>query len=800
MCDIVADPNRGPAPHPDSATVRDVLESLSRPIQELLLELNLCSERDLRRCWRTVRQLTRDLPAFDSVWLDSLVRMRRLTPFQARILESANPRSLAIGPYVKVQRLGGGGPGETLVARDLRTSQQCVIKILCSPEQLSEESIERLQDLVRRGKDLDHPSIVVPISLVRAENVGVLVSRYIRGSHLGELLVRRGRFPANVAWEIGRQLAEGLAALSSNGLVHGDIRTLNVRLTKGGTAVLVDAGVRPAIDVGLTIPSNREPERYDGVAPELIGGSTGPDVRSDAYALGCLLWQVLAGRPPFPAGDPFVKLASHQTRTIEDVRQWAPDAPTPLAEAIRRMTAREPADRPQSFTELLADWGEPGRSGRRSLAGFRRRFDSPARCLSTDRRLSTPTRWLVMLAAMFALSGLLATLLDKSTQNVVLAWTAQLSGGSAAELTMRGEKHRTEEKARPADSAIRAQEPDVAGNDEPGLPLPHPDPNGVIRLHEAGLYRAGDINAVGHLTIVGDDVARPQILVGAHPLKLCAEVVRLRGVQIRSRFGKTARPPAMNALLLVQAQELAVEECLFDSGSPGVIESAGESVPHFAPPTGAALIAWKLLDPHDPSGQTATVRNCILLGDGPGVYLGHAVRQVDFQNVLKIGSGPLVHLASAPSTRAGVSLKLTHITCRSSGGILRWIAPDDGPLPGPVRIDAADCVYDVISPRAALVEIAGMKKRPEWLTLVRMTGEGSVAGPALEAAAWISTRDGRVEPLDASKMELEGIVSSPLRFAGEPGLDPADSEIEGVDVPRRTSDPPGIRASLLPGR
>jgi hypothetical protein len=89
--------------------------------------------------------------------------------------------------------------------------------------------------------------------------------------------------------------------------------------------------------------------------------------------------------------------------------------------------------------------------------------------------------------------------------------------------------------------------------------------------------------------------------------------------------------------------------------------------------------------------------------------------------------------------------------------------------------------------------------RPEWLSLVRMTGEGSVAGRGMETAAWISTANGRVESLEASAIELEGIVSSPFRFSGNQSSHPADSEVEGVEAPRRTSDSPGIRASTLPG-
>ena len=90
---------------PGSRKIRFVLEPLSEPIRKLLFELRLCSPRDLRRCKRIVRGLTHDLPAFDSVWLDALVQIGRLAPYQAKILESSCPAKIRIGPCLAVQRI-----------------------------------------------------------------------------------------------------------------------------------------------------------------------------------------------------------------------------------------------------------------------------------------------------------------------------------------------------------------------------------------------------------------------------------------------------------------------------------------------------------------------------------------------------------------------------------------------------------------------------------------------------------------------------------------------------------------------
>src|SRR5262249_19766475 len=153
---------------------------------------------------------------------------------QARILESSDRRSLEIGPCVAIERLGSGRDSQTLLARMRDNHELCVTKVLRSPGRLSEETFERLRILVERVRDFGHPSIVAPTSCARIDDQIVIVSRYVPGTNLAELVVRRGRFPAGIVLEIGRQLAAGLAALVERGVAHGDIRAANVRLMSSG--------------------------------------------------------------------------------------------------------------------------------------------------------------------------------------------------------------------------------------------------------------------------------------------------------------------------------------------------------------------------------------------------------------------------------------------------------------------------------------------------------------------------------------------------------------------------------------
>jgi hypothetical protein len=402
-----------------------------------------------------------------------------------------------------------------------------------------------------------------------------------------------------------------------------------------------------------------------------------------------------------------------------------------------------------------------------------------------------------MLAAFFALSGGVMTLADQGARNVLLAWAAQFSQA------MRSEGSDREE--------IKSRRPVCVGDDvtthetetpeQAARALPAPDPYGVIRLDGRELWQASEITAVGELTIAGDEGSLSRILIDDRPLRLCAERVSLRNICLATASGIADRSSPRSALLLVQAQELVIDGCIFDAGQVPAAAAAdlGDSGPATAPPTGPALIAWKVLDPSEKRGRAA-VHNTVLLGDGPGLYLVQAVQVVELDNVLKIGTSPLVQLATVPAEKSAVVLKLDRTTCRASGALLRWVVPEDVARAGRVAIEACDCVFDVVSPGAALFEFAGGSPRTEWLRHVKLTGEGSIAAPMLEVAAWISTADGRVTGLDGTAIEVEGIFSGPLRFGGEPGPEPVDSEVEDFEAPRRTSRPPGIRAGALPRR
>lgn len=782
-----------------------MLEPLSESRRSLLLSLNLCSRADLRRAADAVRRLAGGLPAFDSVWLDALVQIGRLTPFQARVLESNHADRLQVGPCLLVDRLGGGPLGETFLARPRNSREQCVTRILRPGDHLTAEVENELSRVVEALRGIEHPSLAAARAMHRCDQGLVVVSRFVPGFPLGELLVRRGRFPPAVVWEIARQLADALAALEQRKLVHGDLRAAKVRMTRTGLAVLVDPGIRAAIDNELSVHSGLPPDRYDGVAPELIGRVARPTVASDMYALGCLLWQLLAGRPPFPGGDPLVKLAAHQTRGVVDVRQWAPETPAALAEGIALLTSRSATDRPARFSQLLERWGAPRPAGRRRLAKFHRWFEQPApwkieggpmedgRREAGQRVRRAPQRLAARLLVVVVLASLAAVALrHQGARSLLLSWTAGWGAeiekaGQAPPLTASSTRHSNGGSTPAAIGSERGESFEE---------LPAPDPQGVIRLVGAGRFLARDVNVVGTLTILGDETgAAPQIVVIDRPLRLSAESVRIRNVVIRLSPAADDQSRRLPALVLVQAQTLDVERCAIHVSAGPESETAENSADLESRRTG---LGWKLLAPRDPQGGRATLRDTIFVGGDAALYVSDAVSRLEFVNCLRLGGGPLAQLAMPPNSRQPTVVRLEQTTCRGASNLFR-VAPAGVPVKsGPLTIEAGDCVFDLARPEEGLLEITTSDSALETTTRIRIVGEGSLAPPLVETAVGRDPETAVRTPLSAGTIAVEGIFAGPYRFAGPFSLNPADAEIRDHEALRRSTTPPGIRSANLP--
>jgi serine/threonine protein kinase len=772
-----------------------VLEPPSAPLIKLLRDLRLCTPSDLRRCRGRVRRMATDLPAFDSVWIDALVQMDRLTPFQAQVLESANPGRLRVGPCVLVERLGGGFHGTTYLARGITNYQLRVLKVVHADTDDVPDILARAKILLSNLGKISHPSIVMPRACEQIDQSVVFVSRYIPGRTLTEYLVRRGRYPARMVWQIGRQLADGLTKLHATGLAHGDIRPSQVRLLSEGTAVLVDAGVSAVLEPELSPHSQLTPECYDCVAPELIGTGLAHNPASDLYALGCLLWQLLAGRPPFPGGDPLQKLASHQTRRIRDVRDFAPDTPAPLAEMILRLTSPNVSDRPASAAAVLKVWGLPRASGRRQLRNFVSSFQRPVEAsFRVSSLANSPVAWL--LALLFCVSGFTIGMANDVSRSSLLSIWAKLPGSRQNTATTAPDSAQSTSQLGESSADGKSTSKSI----ESLKRLPEPDTQGVIELSDRGPYAARKISQVGRLVIRAQPGVSAEIVVDTEPLMLVAEQIMLQGLKVRrSETAQNANSPIPKALVQAEALQLDVRDSQFLTSTP-VADQSVDSKLFRTRHAGPVAVSWKATELSSPQSGFATLKNLVFLGNSAAFEIQNTAKRIVVNNVLRLGAGALIDLAVPASGKFDVNLNFEHVTCRQSGSLVRWQVGDLQPQRQKLAIESKDCVFDLLPGQGGLLELAGERHVAAWMKQATFLGDVCLVSEQSEIVVRSALASSAIFPENSSELELEGVTPERVRFAGEFGLAPSDSRIKPNDNGiRRNSGLPGIIAESLPG-
>jgi len=243
--------------------------------------------------------------------------------------------------------LGGGPMTVVYSARDLETTQFRAVKTLRSDWEDLAVAVKLLQREARAGMEVRHPH------LVRVLASHVLVPPYYFVMELlpGESLRSRMRRqycldPADTIW-IVRQTAEAIAALHRAGLMHGDIKPDNLRLTDAGSVVLIDLGFarRPG-ENDCFLRKGYVLGTANYLAPELCDEHPEEDLSCDLFSLGITLFEMLTGQLPYPPGSLTQTFRRHRCDPPADSRQFRPDLPEELVDLLNSLLQRQPRDRP----------------------------------------------------------------------------------------------------------------------------------------------------------------------------------------------------------------------------------------------------------------------------------------------------------------------------------------------------------------------------------------------------------------------------------------------------------------------
>jgi serine/threonine protein kinase len=260
--------------------------------------------------------------------------------------------------YRVLQRLGAGGMGVVYKAEHRLMARTVALKVIS--KQLTEVPgvVERFRREVQAAARLSHSNLVQAHDAEQAGELHFLVTEFVDGQSLAWLVDRDGPLSVEKACDCVRQAAVGLAHALERGLVHRDVKPQNLMLTPQGLVKVLDFGLASIAaeqggSKGLT-EVGQGMGTPDYMAPEQIRDAHSVDTRADVYSLGCTLYFLLTGQPPFPEGNSSQKMAAHLEKQPTPVQQLRPGLPAGLVKVVERMMAKAPARRYQTPAEVVA--------------------------------------------------------------------------------------------------------------------------------------------------------------------------------------------------------------------------------------------------------------------------------------------------------------------------------------------------------------------------------------------------------------------------------------------------------------
>lgn len=298
---------------------------------------------------------------------EMLVRQGLLTSWQASQL-LAGRSTLFLGNYALMDFLGRGGMGSVFLAKHRTMKRRVALKVVSKQVGKDPASLDRFLAEARAIASLDHPNIVRAYDVDKESDRFYIVMEYVEGQDLESIVREHGLFGYEEVADCIRQAADGLAHAHGRNMIHCDIKPSNLLLSDQGVIKILDMGMARLIG---DEEDSSEQHRHkilgtvDYMSPEQAMEGPDFDHRADIYSLGCTLYFLLTGRPPFNQGSLTERIVKHQTQQPPDIMRLHPDAPRELVDICNKMMAKNPADRYQTAEEisrLLTGWREPSRT------------------------------------------------------------------------------------------------------------------------------------------------------------------------------------------------------------------------------------------------------------------------------------------------------------------------------------------------------------------------------------------------------------------------------------------------------
>lgn len=291
---------------------------------------------------------------------DELVRRGWLSPYQVLQLSENQGERLLVGQYLLIDRIGAGGMGEVFKARHRQLGRVVALKVLRKERGAQAVAVARFQREIRAVAKLSHPNVVRAYDAGEVGGQLFYTMEFVEGANLFQQVKRSGPLPVGLACEYARQAALGLQHAYESGVVHRDVKPSNLLVSPDGFVKILDMGLAtlqesPTAAGGRVLTRLKVVGTPDYIAPEQARDSHAVDIRSDLYSLGCTLYYLLAGRPPFAGGKtPQEKMLQHQHEEHVPIETVRPEVPPGVRAVLRRLITRDVRARFQTPAELAA--------------------------------------------------------------------------------------------------------------------------------------------------------------------------------------------------------------------------------------------------------------------------------------------------------------------------------------------------------------------------------------------------------------------------------------------------------------
>ena len=297
-----------------------------------------------------------------------LIECELITQWQADKFLAGKYKGFFLGKFKLLQHLGSGGMSSVYLARHVVSDQLRAIKVLPRKKVADKSYLDRFYLEARIAASLNHPNVVRIYDICEENGVHYMVMEYAKGEDLLELVNRTGPLKFADAARYIVEACEGLKHAHEKELVHRDIKPANLLLGEDQSVKLLDLGlalVNQDDDESLTVLYNEKVMgTADYLAPEQAVNSHAVDSRADVYSLGCTLYFLLVGHPPFPKGSLAQRIANHQSTEPPCLSTLREDVPEQLLKIVEAMMCKDADERMQTCSDvqmalenfLATDW------------------------------------------------------------------------------------------------------------------------------------------------------------------------------------------------------------------------------------------------------------------------------------------------------------------------------------------------------------------------------------------------------------------------------------------------------------